>query len=622
MRRNSRAGARRPIKAKAAAGRGPARKAARVSSRAAKGNGALAGTRRAPRAGLAKSRISGASPGDAAAAGLNREKLALTFAEIGICEFELRPRMVRVSETAKHLLGMRGPDLDIPYDRYLESLHPDDRRTFDDVLQRCIAGTGGLDIEYRVMRPDGAMRWLRTKGDALLDLDAKPVRVFWIIEDISQRRETDARVRFLAHHDLLTGLPNRTLFQDRLYHAIAAARRMDMRVGLLFIDLDRFKLINDSFGHRIGDALLQSAAERMRHCVRETDTLCRHSGDEYLIALSALREPGEAAVVANKVIQAFERPFLIEGQEISVGVSIGIAVFPEDGKTLDELVRNADAAMYLAKRSGRKRFEFFKSEMHAPAAERLLLGNQLRRGIEEGQLLLHFQPQFEIANGRLIAAEALLRWVHPERGLMSAEAFIPIAEESDLINVVGEWVLNEVCRRIAQWKHAGRSVVPIAINFSAFQFRRSDLVHRVANALSRHAIEAAHLEIELTENAIMQDPKETAQILETLSEMGVTLTIDDFGTGYSSLSYLKRFAIDKLKVDRSFITDLPYDLNDASITQAIVSLARNLEISVVAEGVENKEQLEFLHGIGCFGYQGYFGARPEDAETFGRRLSD
>jgi len=557
------------------------------------------------------------SPGSS----FNREKLALTFAEIGICELDLRTRKVRISETGKRLLGYRGSEVEIEFDRLFASVHPDDRRTFDEVLQQCVSGTGSLDVEYRVVRPDGSLRWLRTKGDTLLDLQAKPVRVFWIIEDISQRKETDARVRFLAHHDLLTGLPNRSLFQDRLHQAIAAARRMGFHVGVLFIDLDRFKLINDSFGHRVGDALLQAAGERLRHCVREMDTVCRHSGDEYLVALGALREPGEAAVVASKVVQAFDRSFTLEGHQISIGTSVGISIFPEDGQTLDELVRNADAAMYLAKRSGRGRFEFFKPEMHAPAAERLLLGNQLRRGIEQGQLVLHYQPQFEIGSRRIVAAEALVRWNHPEHGLMTPESFIPIAEESDVINLVGEWVLDEACHHIAVWKRDGLALVPVAINFSAFQFRRADLVRRVANALSRHGVEASHLEIELTEDAIMQDPKETARILETLSGMGVTLSIDDFGTGYSSLSYLKRFAIDKLKIDRSFVADLPHDLNDASITQAIVSLARSLELRVVAEGVENEEQLLFLHGIGCHAFQGYFGARPEDTEAFTRRLA-
>ena len=585
------------------------------------------------RSGAKKLRVRSAGPGasrarkgdgmrasGSAKPSFNREKLALTFAEIGICELDLRTRLVRISETGKRLLGYRGAEVEIEFDRLFTTVHPDDRRTFDEVLQQCVSGTGSLDIEYRIVRPDGSVRWLRTKGDTLLDLQAKPVRVFWIIEDISQRKETDARVRFLAHHDLLTGLPNRSLFQDRLHQAIAAARRMGFHVGVLFIDLDRFKLINDSFGHRVGDALLQAAGERLRHCVREMDTVCRHSGDEYLIALAALREPGEAAVVASKIVQAFDRSFTVEGHQISIGASAGIAIFPEDGQTLDELVRNADAAMYLAKRSGRARFEFFKPEMHAPAAERLLLANQLRRGIEQGQLELHYQPQFDIGSRRIVAAEALVRWNHPQHGLMTPESFIPIAEESDVIDLIGEWVLDEACRHIAHWKLDGLQLVPVAINFSAFQFRRADLVRRVANALSRHAIEASHLEIELTEDAIMQDPKETSQILETLSGMGVTLSIDDFGTGYSSLSYLKRFAIDKLKIDRSFVADLPHDLNDASITQAIVSLARSLELRVVAEGVENEEQLLFLHGIGCHAFQGYFGARPEDAESFARRL--
>jgi diguanylate cyclase (GGDEF)-like protein len=557
---------------------------------------------------------------DALKASLDREKLALAFAEIGTCEFDVKSSMVRSSDMSLRLLGIRSDQADLPYDTLLESLHPEDRTKFSHALEQCLSGTGNLDIEYRVAWTDGSFRWLRTKGDALLDLDGDPIKVLWVTEDVSQRKDMDARVRFLAHHDLLTGLPNRTLFQDRLQQALAAAKRMQSRVALLFIDLDRFKFVNDSFGHRAGDILLQTVAARLRGCVRETDTVCRHAGDEYLIVLSALREPSEAGLVAEKVLAIFDEVFVLEGHEVQISASVGISVYPDDGQTLENLIRNADAAMYHSKKNGRNRFEFFTPELNAPVAERLVLANQLRRAIEANQLVLHYQPQFDTATNRLIGAEALVRWNHTDNGLLFPDSFIALAEESDIIHLIGEWVLDEACRQIAEWQARNLNIVPVAINFSAFQFRRSTLVQDVAAAFSRHGVKPQQIEIELTENAIMQDPKETAKMLDQLHEMGVSLSIDDFGTGYSSLNYLKRFPIDKLKIDRSFVEDLPHDLNDSAIVQAIINLAKSLRMVVIAEGVETIAQLDFLRSLSCEAYQGYLGGRPIDAERFAALL--
>ena len=553
---------------------------------------------------------------DALKSSLDREKLALAFAEIGTCEFDVGSSIVRASEMSLRLFGIRNDQPDVPLDRLLQALHPEDRPRFSQALEQCLHGTGNLDIEYRVAWPDGTFRWLRTKGDALLDLDGDPIKVLWVTEDVSQRKDMDARVRFLAHHDLLTGLPNRTLFQDRLQQALAAAKRMESRVALLFIDLDRFKYVNDSFGHRAGDILLQTVAARLRGCVRETDTVCRHAGDEYLIVLSALRDPTEAALVASKVLATFEQAFDLDGQEIQISASVGISVYPDDGQTTEDLIRNADAAMYHSKKNGRNRYEFFTSELTAPVAERLVLANQLRRAVERNELVLHYQPQYETNGNKLIAAEALVRWNHNEHGQMMPDSFIPLAEESDIIHLIGEWVLGEACRQVNAWQNEGRKIVPVAINFSALQFRRASLVEGVASALARHGLQPHNLEIELTENAIMQDPKEAAGILDQLHKMGVGMSIDDFGTGYSSLNYLKRFPIDKLKIDRSFVEDLPYDLNDSAIVQAIINLSKSLRMTVVAEGVETKAQLDFLRALGCEAYQGYLGGRPMEAERF------
>ena len=557
---------------------------------------------------------------DALKATLDREKVALAFAEIGTCEFDVKSSMVRSSEMSLRLFGLRSDQADMTYGALLKCLHQEDRSKFSLALEQCLHGTGNLYIEYRVAWADGSFRWLRTKGDALLDFEGDPIKVVWVTEDVSQRKDMDARVRFLAHHDLLTGLPNRTLFQDRLQQALAGAKRMQSRVALLFIDLDRFKTVNDSFGHRAGDILLQTVAARLRGCVRETDTVCRHAGDEYLIVLSALREPTEAALVAEKVLKIFDEIFVLESHEVQISASVGISVYPDDGQTLEDLIRHADAAMYHSKKSGRNRFEFFTPELNAPVAARLVLATQLRSAIENNQLVLHYQPQFETATNRLVGAEALVRWNHSDHGLLFPDSFIALAEESDIIHLIGAWVLNEACRQIAEWQTGNLSTVPVAINFSAFQFRRANLVENVAAALACHGVKPQQLEIELTENAIMQDPKETAKTLDQLHEMGVSLSIDDFGTGYSSLNYLKRFPIDKLKIDRSFIEDLPHDLNDSAIVQAIINLAKSLRMIVIAEGVETKPQLDFLRSLSCEIYQGYLGGRPVDAEQFAALL--
>jgi diguanylate cyclase (GGDEF)-like protein len=552
---------------------------------------------------------------DALKSSLDREKLALAFAEIGTSEYDVPSTTVHCSDMSMRLFGIRGDSPDIEFDALLQSMHGEDRPRFKQALDECLNGTSNLDIEYRVKDSDNSERWLRTKGDALLNLDGEPIKILFVTEDVSQRKDMDARVRFLAHHDLLTGLPNRTLFQDRLQQSLASAKRMKSRVALLFIDLDHFKEVNDSYGHRAGDILLQTVAARLRGCVRETDTVCRHSGDEYLIVLSALRDPSEAALVATKVLGTFEQPFVLEGKEVSMSASVGISVYPDDGLSTEDLIRNADAAMYHSKKGGRNRFEFFTKELVAPVAERLLLANQLHHALESDELRLHFQPQFLARDNKLIGAEALVRWDHTEQGVLFPQNFVPLGEESDVIHLIGEWVLDATCRQIDAWQKNGISVVPIAINLSAFQFRRGSLAQSVAAAMARHGIKPAQLEIELTEKALLQDVKDVASTLDQLHELGVSLAIDDFGTDFSSLHHLKRFPIDKLKIDRDFIEDLPRDVNDSAIVQAIINLAKSLRLKVVAEGVETQAQLDFLKTIGCDAYQGNVAGNAGDAQS-------
>ncbi len=527
--------------------------------------------------------------------------------------------MVRTSEMSLRQFGLRGGTPELHRDALVGQLHAEDRSRFSQAIEQCVCGKGNLDIEYRVAAAGGDYRWLRTKGDAMLDLDGEPMRILWVTEDISQRKDMDARVRFLAHHDLLTGLPNRSLFQDRMQQAIAAAKRLQSRIALLFIDLDHFKHVNDTLGHRAGDILLQKVAARLRDCVRDTDTVCRHSGDEYLIALTALHEPAETTRIAEKVVAAFDEPFDLDGHEKRVSASVGVSVYPDDGQTVEDLIRNADAAMYHAKNGGRNRFELFTLQRNPTVAERLARPGQLREAIEGNRLVLRYQPQFEVSTGRLIGVEAVACWNYTERGLPDSDSFVALTGDSDVVHPIGEWMLNESCRQLAQWRAAGLRIVPVAIDLSCL-LRRSTLADDVAAAIARNSIAARFLEVQFTESAIVQAPAEAARTLERLHGTGVGLSVKDFGTGYTSPNYLKRFPIDKLKIDHELVANLSRGSNDVIIARAIIDLARSLRVKVVANGVETRSQLDALRLLGCEAYQGPVGGKPTDATGFARLL--
>jgi diguanylate cyclase (GGDEF)-like protein/PAS domain S-box-containing protein len=434
-----------------------------------------------------------------------------------------------------------------------------------------------------------------------------------IFSDISERKEREERVRHLAHHDFLTDLPNRVLLSDRIARAISMAHRTASQVAILFLDLDRFKNVNDSLGHSIGDKLLQEVAHRLRACIRASDTVSRLGGDEFVLLVPDVTEPASVAVMAQKVLEAVARPYSIEGHELMSSPSIGIAVFPSDGEDVETLLRNADAAMYHAKESGRNNYQFFTPDMNTRATERLSMERSLRRALERGELRLYYQPQYEIASGRIVGMEALIRWEHPEQGLVSPARFMPFAEESGLILPIGEWVLQEACRQNRAWQDAGLKAVRVAVNISALQFRQAGFADTVRAAVERSGLQAHYLELEMTESVIMHDAERVTAALEALKQMGLELAIDDFGTGYSSLSYLKRFPIDKLKIDQSFVRDITTDRDDAAITSAIIALTRNLGLKTIAEGVETREQLEFLRTHGCNEVQGYLLSRPLEA---------
>ncbi len=417
-------------------------------------------------------------------------------------------------------------------------------------------------------------------------------------------------LRHLATHDALTGLPNRVLLDDRLRQMLAHADRYGESFALMLCDLDRFKLINDSLGHAAGDQLLQEVARRLAGVVRQVDTVARIGGDEFVIVISPPASVAEAEEVARRALAAMAPPVFLGGISIHASPSIGIAYFPADATTVQTLVAHADAAMYAAKQAGRTKVQRYSPGMSTGTPEKVRLESDLHRAIEAQQFELHFQPKVDIRSGAVNSAEALVRWRHPERGLIPPGEFIPLAEECGLIAAIGDWVVREACRQGRLWTDQGLPILRIAVNLSASQFRASNVVDAIGSAIADAGFDPRLLEVEITESAVMNDPEESIHTLERLSEMGILISVDDFGTGYSSMSYLRRLPIDKLKIDRSFIHEITARADDALIVQAIVSLAHNLRLKVIAEGVETLAQLEFLSAIGCDQYQGYHFSRP------------
>ena len=438
--------------------------------------------------------------------------------------------------------------------------------------------------------------------------------------EVTERRLAEARANYLAHHDELTGLPNRVLFMSKLQQAIGLAGRTGHSVAVLFLDLDRFKNVNDSLGHATGDALLKLVGALCAKELRDGDTVARTGGDEFIICLNHVATAEQAGGAARRILSGIAQGFDVGAHRLHVNASIGVTLYPADGADAETLVRNADTAMYYAKDNGRGSFHFFREQMTERVKRRLALEIGLRGAVERRELLLHFQPIVALESGRLVGAEALVRWIHPERGLVSPAEFIPVAEDMGLIGAIGEWVLEEACARAAKWATAGGHRPFISVNLSARQFHEGNLLAVVQKALARSGLAAAQLELEITESILMQQTDRTLQVLDELEALGVKLAIDDFGTGYSSLGYLKRFPVSTLKIDRSFLRDVARDEDDRAIVSAVMAMARSLNLTVTAEGVERTEQVAFLRELGCHQAQGYLYSRPVPAAEFERLL--
>ncbi|ABB33299.1 diguanylate cyclase/phosphodiesterase with PAS/PAC sensor(s) [Geobacter metallireducens RCH3] len=475
----------------------------------------------------------------------------------------------------------------------------------------------------RNYRKDGSPFWNELFIAPVRDRDGVVTNYIGVMNDITEHRRYEEQLVYQATHDPLTGLPNRNLLQDRLGQALALeAFRRRNPICVMFLDLDNFKKVNDTLGHTVGDMLLKAVANRLKNCLRGGDTVARLGGDEYIIVLPNVREVPDVITVAKKMINVFAAPLLLMGNEIYVTASIGIALFPTDGETVDALLKNADAAMYHAKEQGKNNYQFYSAEMNIRVFERLSLETSLHRAVKNQEFLLHYQPRVDLRNGRICGVEALVRWNHPEMGLVSPAKFIPLAEETGLIVPMGEWVLRTACAQNKAWQDAGLPPLRMAVNLSARQFRQENLIAMVEEILMETGLAPQWLELELTESLVMQEAEKSAAILRELTDRGIEVAIDDFGTGYSSLSYLKRFPIANLKIDQAFIRDMTRDPDDATLVKTIITMAHGLGMKTIAEGVELAEQIDFLCRHQCEEMQGYYFSRPITAEELGRLLAD
>lgn len=494
-----------------------------------------------------------------------------------------------------------------------------DGHNLQDFMQQAEQGAEECACEMTAIRKDGQTFPLELRIGAV-ELHGRRYFIA-ALRDMTERKAAEATILHLANHDPLTDLPNRNLLQDRIDQAISQCKRSQRQFAILFIDLDQFKTINDSLGHHIGDGLLQSVAERLCGCLRDEDTVARQGGDEFIVLLTNVSKAEDAALVARKILDLLAEPHHIDGRELHASASIGISLYPNDGEEADMLLQHSDTAMYCAKDAGRNNYQFFTTEMNANAAERLALATSLRHALHRGELELHYQPIVSLKHGRTMTAEALMRWRHPELGYVSPALFIPIAEDSGLISALGEWAMQTACRQLKKWQAQGIHLERIVINLSAHQFRQPDLVQRFAQILTETGVRPNQLGLEITESVIMENPQTAIRLLNELKDMGIQLSLDDFGTGYSSLSYLKRFPIDKIKIDKSFVQDLATDPGDAALVSAIIAMAHSLDITVVAEGVETPQQLAFIQQKACEEYQGYYFSQPLAAEQFFIKLT-
>lgn len=540
-------------------------------------------------------------------------------AAVGIAHVRLNGYWLRVNQKLCDIVGYSEAEmLKLAFE---DITHPEDKGMAREYVRELLAGERShFSLEKRYIRKDGVIIWVNLTVSLVRDPSGAPKYYIAVTEDITRRKETEAQLLHLANHDSLTGLANRTLLHDRLAQVIAMASRSGHSVAVLLLDLDRFKNVNDSLGHNIGDQFIREVADRLRDCACAGDTVARTGGDEFVLVLGEIDRAESAVVVARKALEVISRPLVVGGQELKLSGSIGISIYPRDGLDSHSLLKNADTAMYRAKDAGKNTFQFYAAEMNAHAFASLTLENNLRYALERTEFLLHYQPQVDAFSGEIIGFEALLRWQSHNDGLIPPSRFLQLAEETSLILPIGEWVLRTACSQARAWVEMGGAPLRMAVNLSALQFKQQDVAGMVARVLRETGCKPGCLELEITESMIMSDVGKAIQTMHALKAMGMSLSIDDFGTGYSSLNYLKRFPIDTLKIDQSFIRDITTDPDDELIAAAVIALAHNMRLKVIAEGVETEEQLAFLRHHGCDLVQGYYFSKPVPAQEVARLL--
>lgn len=560
----------------------------------------------------------------------SRSKLAKAqaIAHLIYWEWDFKQNKIQCSADLYHLLGIQNVSQGISFKQVFRHIFVDDRPLYKQALRRAIQQKHPYEIEYRIQSNSGKLFYLHERTEINEDYDGW--KIVGTLQDITSLKQSEQEIAYYTYYDTLTDLPNRRLFIEQLETAIARARHKNQSLTLMFIDLDHFKHINDTYGHQVGDALLCEAAARIKDCLRDADLIAiskdkddrvaRFAGDEFTVMLTDIDNVDVLANIAQRIVAKFEKSFDIKTHHVFSTVSIGIAIFPGDGDNVQSLMQHADVAMNHAKELGRNNYQFFSAEMNDYLYERLQTEQDLRQALERNEFLLFYQPQIDVETQKIIGFEALLRWLHPEKGLLGPLTFIDVAEKTGLIVAIGEWVLSHSCMQVRQWQQKFAQQWRVSVNLSAMQFNQQLLLEHVGQSLKNSGLPAASLELEITETAMLKDVMETIPLLQALKEMGVGLAIDDFGTGYSSLSYLKNFPINTLKIDKSFVDEIVDNPKDAAIARTIVQLAENLGLRTIAEGVESVEQVNILTSMGCKELQGYYYSKPLPAGEIERLL--
>ncbi len=576
---------------------------------------------------------------------ISRNRLAKTqeLARIGTWQVDLASGNFHCSVEAAHLLGLNGGDPNlpvradlsdnVPFDEFFSSIPETDKLRVSNSIKGMIQAKKPGTLEYRISSGDGTVRHILNKSEIITDQQNHAALLLGIVQDVSDLKKAQAEIHYLAFYDSLTGLANRSLFMERMEKAINKAGLQREYLALIFMDLDHFKRINDTLGHHIGDLLLQKVAKNIKKCIRKSDPaarmlslpetdvmVARFGGDEFSILITGIKEPEAAAMVAQRLLRSIPATYSLEGHEVSVTTSIGISVFPEDGDKAEVLLKNADTALYHAKTLGRNAYQFFTKSMNQAAIERFSIDQDLKKAIDNQELILYYQPKIRLSDQSIAGAEALIRWRHPRRGMIPPDKFIPVAEESGIIVDINRWVLKEACRQAKEWEILckARSADPpvICINLSGYKLNRQNIVQTLEDTVAATTVDASTIEIEITENILLRETKETITTLNRIKSLNFRIAMDDFGTGYSSLSYLTSFPVDTLKIDRSFVMNSMEDQGNLVIVKAIIAMGRSLGKTIVAEGIESQDQYLFLKGAGCDQGQGYYFYRPMPAHDF------